>query len=299
MNAPSTPSASDSPPTWLHEFQQQWTHRLVQPLDSTTGTLRSHHPAGAGAMNLQYWLRLLRALQTDYLATTCVLGAWEFNQRAMAWLQAHPPANPWLQHVAHGLGEGLLQHNPDPRLASAIAVDQAFLQITQARADAGVSASNSPVAVGEGQGVRPSGGFVSADGHHPAESEGQGVRPSGAPPAPALTLPLTLSPQVALVDDPWKFVELRTGPRPDIERPLAPPAAVPPSRPVVMVFHDHQISWRPLHPLEFRLLQTLNGRTLPDALQHLQSTLTAAETSTLLAHIQSWLEHSRRMNFWV
>jgi hypothetical protein len=49
-----------------------------------------------GVYNEQYWFRLLSILQGEYPCTVHLMGLRPFNARAMSYLEAHPPASPFL-----------------------------------------------------------------------------------------------------------------------------------------------------------------------------------------------------------
>jgi hypothetical protein len=56
----------------------------------------------------QHWQRLFRALQEASPRATRVVGAFAFNQLALAWLDAHPPASHDLGDCADGFASALL-----------------------------------------------------------------------------------------------------------------------------------------------------------------------------------------------
>lgn len=53
--------------------------------------------------NQQYWFRLLTIMQEEYPLAESLLGIHEFNQMAMAYLDAHPPCSPRLRDLSDSL----------------------------------------------------------------------------------------------------------------------------------------------------------------------------------------------------
>lgn len=82
------------------------------------------------AYHEQYWFRLLTALQNLYPTAVAILGGWQFNQLASAFLVAHPPTARDLARVGDRL-PGFVGGSPwdTPRLREAVAVDHAWNEL--------------------------------------------------------------------------------------------------------------------------------------------------------------------------
>ncbi len=55
--------------------------------------------ARLGVYNQQYWFRLITIMQGEYPCAVHILGLREFNQWVIRFLQAHPPASPFLANL--------------------------------------------------------------------------------------------------------------------------------------------------------------------------------------------------------
>jgi hypothetical protein len=77
-------------PTWLSDFQKQFSAALREPLAIETGTLRPVASPWA-VYNQQYWFRLLTVMQDEYPLLARLLGLWSFNQLVQRYLLQHPP----------------------------------------------------------------------------------------------------------------------------------------------------------------------------------------------------------------
>ncbi|MBW8888316.1 MAG: putative DNA-binding domain-containing protein [Fibrobacteres bacterium] len=74
--------------------------------ESAAERLRSKGDLGGfdrlGVYNEQYWFRLVTVMQSDYTAAIHLMGLQEFNDWAVRYLQAHPPASPFLADLDAG-----------------------------------------------------------------------------------------------------------------------------------------------------------------------------------------------------
>lgn len=122
-------------------------HYHGNPLDTSAPGLREAGealvagPGGfsgfdrVGVYNEQYWFRLLTIMQGEYPCAVHLMGLRAFNDRAMAYLEAHPPSSPFLARLDEAWPDFLFREyrekNRDEVLQGA-AVDRAFSRAVDA-----------------------------------------------------------------------------------------------------------------------------------------------------------------------
>jgi len=82
-----------------------------------------------GVYNEQYWFRLVTVMQSDYTAAIHLMGLQDFNEWAVRYLTAHPPASPFLSDLDAGFPAFLSEGYRGPQRESvlqAIAYERAL-----------------------------------------------------------------------------------------------------------------------------------------------------------------------------
>jgi hypothetical protein len=223
--------------------------------------------------NRQYWFRLLRTLQQELPLTSRLFGLWSFNQRAMAFLSAHPPHGQDLGQVCLGFERYLAcaltttlvpcpelnAQVPRAALLQAAELDLAFRRVFLAPSQASFRL-------------------------YGAEDSSQ--------------LRLLPSAAYARFQEGWPLVRLRS----PLLAPNAPHVAtLPHSLPVPQTWalfrNARGVGQLPLQPGHARLLALLEEQPIGDALAQLERETAAHERDALPARVQSWLAQSARLGF--
>lgn len=278
---------------WLAGLQARFSAVLRTPLSAAGGALHADaraYPRAAiddilpsskltaaerlGVYQRQYWMRLLRLLQEQYPLTTRLCGAWDFNQRAIAFLCRHAPHGSDLASVAEGFEpylENALREDPLripgvpplPRdaLQQAARLDAAFRRVFMAPAE-------------------PT--FLPSAGDTATLSERR-VRMSRA---------------LARVDEAWPLLELRarTSNAPS-DGPIALPAPLARRRSWAIFRTDRGVTHLELERDQARLLELLQDNTLGGALAILESECDPAGREKLPARTQRFLAEAVRRGF--
>ncbi len=276
-------------PAWLADFQAHFGEALRTPLDRTRGTLiatPASYPsalaADAGAARLavynrQYWFRLFTVLHDAFPLTARLVGYWDFNEHAAAYLRAHPPRTWDLDDVPAGfatffvdrLGGGLEEVNDERRAwGESALVDHAYREVFRAPA------------------VTP-------------------FRPTAEDAARLLETRLIPSPAVIRIREHSALVDLRRAllARRDASTArLALPArhADPGTRvrDWAIVREDAATRAVLLEPREAELLALLTAHPVGEALARLEDACSLGERSALPAATQRWLARSVQLGFW-
>lgn len=267
-------------PPWLEAFQADFGALIRTPLDRATGTLRAtpevYAPSvqaetvgteGLAVYNRQYWFRLFTAIQTSYPLTTRLLGAWELNGKAMAFLRDHPPTGWDLEAAGQGFDAWLAQALPAeldrPRGAvlEAARVDAAWSRVLRAPA------------------VQP-------------------WAPSAADAPRLLDARLLLSPAAALVEERWPLVSLRASlfRDPGAEVALGPPHAAP--RIWVVSRRSGGVLTTPLEPRQGELYALLREGPVGEALAILERSCPEEERAALPEQTRRWLASGVALGLW-
>jgi Putative DNA-binding domain len=282
-------------PAWLQELQASLGDTIRHPLDRRQGRhharterydatlVRTTKPARALASaerlavyNRQYWLRLFTVLHRAYPLVARLLGYWELNRLASAYLTAHPPRGWDIDAIA-----------PDFEL---------FL---------GNEASGSVFSVSEpplqlpALAVRQAAAIDSA--HHrvlraPLEAPYQPTPKDGAA---LLGSQLRFVGTAALLTESWPLCELRrvalslTG-----ERLLDWGEELPEPRSWLLMRRELSVALFPLEPRETELLSLLQVYPVGEALGRLEADCPSNEREALPARTQAWLARSVRLGLW-
>jgi hypothetical protein len=116
-----------APPPALLAMQEGFAASVREPFSFATGrmacrteryaasTVAAILPRGSqgpserlSIYNEQYWFRLLTVLQDDFPLLSSVMGHWEFNRLATAYLDAHPSRLSYLEGLPWGLPDFLI-----------------------------------------------------------------------------------------------------------------------------------------------------------------------------------------------
>jgi len=254
------------PPAWLAELQRVFGASLRTPLDREQGTLRSRHQRGLSIYNLQYWLRLFEALQSELPLTCRVLGAWAFNAHAETFLLAHPPVGWDLAGAAVGfeahLFAALAQLDSPDAACDAARIDVAWSEVLRAPEPAPLRAPLSD-------------------------------------PAQLACARLVRSPGAVWIEEHRPLLERRAtllACAPD--SPLELPAPWPSPRHWLLVHRDGGVLQVPLETEEAHLLRLLEERSVQDSLGELEATCPPNERAALPARARQWLSRAVGLGVW-
>jgi hypothetical protein len=268
----------------LAAFQREFSSMLQTPLDRSTGTLRSipdTYPAALRARvdangvpsderlavyHRQYWFRLFGVLHASYPLTTALLGAWQFNELAARYLEAHPPVGHELSTISDGLVafareriHEVSRPAPPEALVEAVEIDGAFHV-----------AKTAPVSQPLRLDARDAGSLAT----------GRLVR------APAFSIISEGRPLVAL------HHEL---PSPIGEYRAKIPSAYPDGRRWWLIGRTLEgIRALPLVPAQAELFEELKHRPLGEALARLE----ARHGDVVAGNVQRWLAHAMALGLW-
>jgi hypothetical protein len=281
-------------PKWLEELELRFGAMLALPLDRTSGELRatpsdfdpmlerdarrgrSSPGAQLAIYQRQYWARLFTLLHAAFPLTTRLLGHWHFNEVAVRFLTAHPPAHGDIEAVAEGFDDFVAQTSEGPlivRTRPDVTLEAQAL-VEAARLDAAYHR------VARSPRVAP-------------------FRPDSSDRQRLLTGRLVLSPCVALVTDSFGLCELRAelvhAPG---ETPVAAPERLRAPRHWALVRSGLVLRLLPLEPREHELLQLLAERPVSEALATLEASCSEAECANLPGRVERWLGRGVEYGFW-
>jgi hypothetical protein len=255
-------------PAWLASFQADFSDRLRQKLDSSSGTLRSRHQADSGwaSYNRQYYFRLFQCLQQAYPRVAALLGYWRFNHIVQDYLAEFPPQHFDLAQIgqqlpaylAHRLGEEARA------LEQAARIDQAFEQVF-------LAPQLLPFSITQSQ-------------EDPAQ------------------LRLLPGHHWRIIVQDWPLLDGRVfAAAAETEGPcsLPPRLSSGPEFWLLLRTQDHSISEILLSPLQAEFYTLLSDMTLGEALQKIELTAEQFSGEELAAQIQNWLALSVAWQLWI
>lgn len=272
-------------PDWLAVLQARFGETIRTPLDRAQGVLRpqaSAYPAalvetvvgghreGLAVYNLQYWLRLFEALQTELPLTCRLLGAWDFNGWAERFLLAQPPRGWDLEQAASGFETFLAQAMA---LAPELQVDAEAVreaaQVDVAWREVLRAPESTPLLLDSADGTRLPGARL--------------VRAAGA----------------RCLEEHWPWIEQRqaflsAAP----ERRLTLPARWGAPRHWLLLHRPTGVLQAPLEPDEAHLLRLLEALPLQDALGELEATCPAESRAALPSRAQAWIARGMQRGVW-
>jgi len=240
---------------------------------SVVTDLRLSAAARIAVYNRQYWFRLLRSLHDQLPLTARLWGLWQFNQRAMEFLRAHPPRNHDLGCICEGfdryLGElsGDLLPCPERRtlmpraaLLQAAQLDLAFRRVFLAP---------------------PQPRFQLAAGTDLGRAR------------------LQASAAHARIREDWPLVHTRSqllGK--DAPHVVALPEKLAHPRTWALFRTPRGVGQLALEPDFARLLELLATHTVGDALARLETEVAADAREALPGRVQRWMEQSAKLGFY-
>lgn len=262
---------------WLGELQRRFGGVLRAPLAAHGGELGpdpTRYPSGAcddvlptpkltaaarlGIYQRQYWMRLLKVMQEQYPLTTRLLGASSFNQHAMRFLQACPPASHDLGRSVEGFDGFLERESSAPSLVQAARIDAAYRLVFSAP-------------------EQPSWSLASAD---------EATLAAGR---------LQLSAAVRCVEEHWPLLELRASSlASDADRALALPPRLPRAQHWLVFRTDRGVGHGRIAPAHARLFELLRQDSLGQALAKLQSECPETERERLPESIRDFFAAATR-----
>lgn len=272
-------------PSWLSDFQALFSNALRAPLSRDTGKLDADGAKYPSALlqslqpnarfsatqqlavyNRQYWFRLFTVLQRAFSLASRIIGHWEFNGIAAAYLERFPPTQVELDGVAEGFAEFAeewleLHEPPAPRglaFRQAIRIDSSWR-----------AAFLAPKVVP--------------------------FRPTAADLERLPSCRLVRSPAFALVEQSFPLLELRAQALADAgegKLALPPPSATPEHWAIVRT--PETMAKIPLELHEARLHELLTTRSLSSALARLEGEIPEVERPDLPRKTQEWLAKAIR-----
>jgi Putative DNA-binding domain len=282
-------------PPWLEAMQDAFGRTVRRPLDRSSGQLRARpelydaelvaattasarlDPGERLAVyNRQYWMRLFTVLHGAYPLLARLLGYWELNRCAEAYLTAQPPRSWDLDAIVPGFapffqtsldGSVFEVARPPRRLPSralreAADLDAAHHRVFRAPQEAG---------------------------YQPAPDDGVGL----------LQAQLRFVANAALARESWDLLDLRrqalalTG-----EELLSLGEALPEPRAWLLLRREHNLGVVPLAPREAELLTLLCDYPVAEALGRLEERCSPAERAALPEQARQWLSRSMRLGLW-
>ena len=215
--------------------------------------------ARLGIYNQQYWFRLISIMQSDYTCAIHLMGLHAFNEWAVRYLDAHPPASPFLADLDAAFPAFLeAGYHGEDRAAvlQAIAYERALSKAFDA-----------------------------------AEGTALSVDGVGAP-ADLLAARLRLAPHLTPLHLDWDFADYRARCLPDesLEASIAPPH---PGGSDLVIFRDADLDVMK-EPVSMAALAVLSAfrapATLNEAFGKLEGTLSDAEQAELMGHLSAWFQ---------
>lgn len=214
-----------------------------------------------GIYNQQYWFRLISVMQSDYACAIHLMGLRPFNDWAVRYLTAHPPASPFLADLDARFPDFLeaeYQGAGRQAVLQAVAYERALSKA-----------------------------FDAVDGV-PLASAGFG---DPADPAALLSARLRLAPHLTPLHVDWDFAEYRARCLPDesLEQDIRP---LPGSADLV-IFRDRdlQVMKQPVAAAALAvLLEFRNPASLTEAFANLEGRLGAAGQAEMEAGLSGWFQ---------
>lgn len=212
--------------------------------------------ARLGVYNQQYWFRLVTVMQADYACAIHLMGLRPFNDYAIRYLQAHPPASPFLSELDKDFPD-FLEVNYDGRERAAVLQAIAYERALSKAFDAG---------------------------------EGETLARAGLAPAALMASRLRLAPHVTALHVDWDFAEYRSRCAQDesLEAEVDPPLP----QPADLVIHrdaDLTVMKAPVTAAALAVLLAFPG-TLGEVFAKLEGKLAPAEQADLEAGLGSWFQ---------
>lgn len=212
--------------------------------------------ARLGVYNQQYWFRLVTVMQADYACAIHLMGLRPFNDYAIRYLQAHPPASPFLSELDKDFPtflEAKYEGRDRAAVLQAIAYERALSKAFDA-------------------------------------AEGETVARAGLAPAALMASCLRLAPHVTALHVDWDFAEYRSRCVQDesLEAEMDPP--LPQS--ADLVIHrdaDLAVMKAPVTAAALAVLLAFPG-TLGDVFAKLEGKLPLADQADLEAGLGSWFQ---------
>jgi hypothetical protein len=211
-----------------------------------------------GIYNQQYWFRLISIMQSDYTCAIHLMGLRPFNDWAVRYLTAHPPASPFLAELDAGFPAFLEAgyHGPHRQaVLQAIAYERALSKA-----------------------------FDAAEGK-PLSSSG----PAGA--GDLLAARLRLAPHVTPLHVDWDFAEYRSRCLPDesLEQAIEPKPGA--AHLVIYRDADLEIMKRPVSAAALAVLgEFREPASLTGAFGNLEGRLSDADQADLEGGIAAWFQ---------
>ncbi len=207
-----------------------------------------------GVYNEQYWFRLVTVMQSDYTAAIHLMGLQDFNEWAVRYLTAHPPASPFLAELDAAFPAFLEVGYAGPRrkqVLQAIAYERAISKA-----------------------------FDAADGRTLAAA--------GLGSEALLAERLRLAPHLTPLHIDWDFAEYRSRCLQDesLEAALDPPLELSAD----IVVHrdaDLRVMKTEAPAAALALLRAFPG-TLPEVFARLEGTLAPADQAVLEREVSGW-----------
>jgi hypothetical protein len=214
-----------------------------------------------GIYNQQYWFRLISVMQSDYACAIHLMGLRPFNDWAMRYLTAHPPASPFLAELDAGFLAFLdagYQGGDREAVLQAVAYERALSKAFDA-------ADGVPLA---------SAGFADL-----------------ADPAALLSARLRLAPHLTPLHVDWDFADYRARCLPDesLEQAIRPN----PGSADLVVFRDGDlhVMKQPVAAAALAvLLEFRKPASLTEAFANLEGRLGAADQAEMEAGLSGWFQ---------
>jgi hypothetical protein len=210
--------------------------------------------ARLGVYNQQYWFRLVSVMQSEYTGAIHLMGLKAFNDWAVRYLAAHPPASPFLADLDAGFPAFLAAGYAGPdreAVLQAVAYERALSKAFDA-------------------------------------PDGETLAAAGLAPEALLGARLRLAPHVTPLHLDWDFAEYRGRCLGD----QGLEAAVDPPRPAShdLVIHraaDLQVTKAEVPAAALALLRAFPG-TLPEVFARLEGALAPGDQALLEREISGW-----------
>jgi hypothetical protein len=211
-----------------------------------------------GIYNQQYWFRLITIMQQEYPCAVHLMGLRRFNDWAVRYLEAHPPASPYLS-LLDAAFPSFLEKNyrgkNRKQVLQAVAYERAFSKAVDAPAGEPLTARAA---------------------------------------AAVMSLPLRLAPHATPLRLDWDFMAYRAQCLED--ESLEKRFALKPGKPgasFIMVYRDaaHAMRQAPLAPAAYRVLGEMREpATVPEIFARLEGKLKKAEQAALEKNLTAWFK---------
>jgi hypothetical protein len=211
-----------------------------------------------GIYNQQYWFRLVSVMQSDYTCAIHLMGLRPFNDWAIRYLTAHPPASPFLAELDAGFPAFLEAgyHEKDREaVLQAVAYERALSKAFDA-------------------------------------AEGAPLSQAGlTDPQALLSARLRLAPHVTPLHVDWDFADFRAQCLPD--ESLEETFAIKTGAADLVIFRDEDLDVmkKPVSAAALAVLREFRGPvSLPEAFANLEGKLSDAEQTELAGGISDWFK---------